>query len=189
MRAYEIIRMKWLAIAGFAAVFSAQAAPELCFDEAGRDYGIDPTLLMAISIQESRLNPTAINSASAGGTEDVCAMQLNSNNFAKLKNFNITRKDLLNNPCICVYSGAWILARNFQAYGRNWDSVGMYNTGPNPKLIKARREYARIIKSIYTVLLARKQLLEKGTGDPVKTSPFSENADQRTQIKDDKKPG
>lgn len=85
VRAYEIIRMKWLAIAGFAAVFSAQAAPELCFDEAGRDYGIDPTLLMAISIQESRLNPTAINSASAGGTEDVCAMQLNSNNFAKLK--------------------------------------------------------------------------------------------------------
>jgi soluble lytic murein transglycosylase-like protein len=171
--------MKWLAIAGFAAVFSAQAAPELCFDEAGRDYGIDPTLLMAISIQESRLNPTAINSASAGGTEDVCAMQLNSNNFSKLKN-SISRADLLNNPCICVYSGAWILAKNFQAYGRNWDSVGMYNTGPNPKLIKARREYARIIKSIYTVLLARKHT-GKGTGDPVKTSPFMKNDDHKNE--------
>ena len=57
-------------------------------------------------------------------------MQLNSNNFSKLKKFNITRADLLNNPCICVYSGAWVLAKNFQAYGRNWDSVGIYNAGP-----------------------------------------------------------
>jgi hypothetical protein len=59
-------------------------------------------------------------------------------------------------------------SQKLPGYGRNWDSVGMYNTGPNPKLIKARREYARIIKSIYTVLLARKQLLRKAQAIPLK---------------------
>ncbi|VYU36758.1 transglycosylase SLT domain-containing protein [Metakosakonia massiliensis] len=181
--------MKYLALVFLVLSLSVQAAPELCFDEAGRDYGIDPILLMAISIQESRLNPRAINSTSAGGTEDVCAMQLNSNNFGKLKRFNITRADLLNNPCICVYSGAWILARNFQAYGRNWDSVGIYNAGPRPELMKARREYAKIIKSIYTVLIARKKILETRAGDPVTVSPFDDKTDATTKINDIKKPG
>jgi len=181
--------MKYLPLGLLMLTLSAQATPELCFDEAGRDYGVDPILLMAISIQESRLNPRAINSTSAGGTEDVCAMQLNSNNFGKLKKFNITRADLLNNPCICVYSGAWVLARNFQAYGRNWDSVGIYNAGPNPKLMKSRREYARIIKSIYTILLARKHMLEKGAGDPAKTSPFEEKRAGTIKINDNKKTG
>jgi soluble lytic murein transglycosylase-like protein len=181
--------MKLLPLLFLVLTLSVRAAPELCFNEAGHDFRIDPTLLMAISIQESRLNPRAINSTSAGGTEDVCAMQLNSKNFGKLKKFNITREDLLNNPCICVYSGAWILARNFQSYGRNWDSVGIYNAGPKPELMKARREYARIIKSIYTILLARKQLLEKNAGDPVRTSPFGEKGDTAKNITDNKKPG
>ncbi len=181
--------MKYLPLGLLVLTLSAQAAPELCFDEAGRDYGIDPILLMAISIQESRLKPGAINSSSAGGTEDVCAMQLNSSNFKKLEKFNITRADLLNNPCICVYSGAWVLARNLKAYGRNWDSVGIYNTGPSLKLIKARREYAGIIKSIYTVLLARKQILEKRAGDPVQHSPFDEKMKAVKTINDNKKPG
>ena len=34
----------------------------------------------------------------------------------------------------------------------------MYNTGPSPKLIRQRREYAAIIKSIYRVLIARDEV-------------------------------
>jgi hypothetical protein len=34
---------------------SAGAAPQMCFDQAGKDYQIDPLLLMSISIKESRL--------------------------------------------------------------------------------------------------------------------------------------
>jgi len=40
--------MKWLALFTLAAVFSVQASPEMCFNKAGRDYGIDPLLLTAI---------------------------------------------------------------------------------------------------------------------------------------------
>lgn len=144
---------------------SCGAAPQLCFNQAGKDYNIDPLLLTAISIQESRLRPAVINSANRDGTEDVCAMQVNSSHYGKLKKFNITRERLLNEPCICVYTGAWVLARNFRSYGKNWDSVGMYNTGPSPKVIKARREYARKIKSIYRVLLARKIIEDRQNAD------------------------
>ncbi|MHA0273272.1 lytic transglycosylase domain-containing protein [Enterobacter ludwigii] len=144
-----------------AVTLSAGAPPQLCFDQAGRDYRIDPLLLMVISIQESRLKPQATNKSSAGGTQDFCAMQVNSSNFKKLEKFNIKRNDLMNDPCICVYTGAWVLARNFQDYGRNWNSVGIYNAGPSQKNMKARKEYMSIIKSIYRVLLARKEILNQ----------------------------
>lgn len=140
---------------------SCSAAPQMCFDKAGHDYGIDPLLLMSISIKESRLQPGAINKANRNGSEDVCGMQVNSSHYGKLREFNITRSDLLNDPCICVYTGAWVLAHNFRSYGKNWDSVGMYNTGPAKKLIAQRRSYAQSVKNIYRVLLARRDILEQ----------------------------
>lgn len=144
--------------------FSAGAAPQMCFDQAGHDYKIDPLLLMSISIKESRLKPKAINGSNRNGTEDVCGMQVNSSHYSKLKDFNISRERLLNDPCICVYTGAWVLAHNFRSYGKNWDSVGMYNTGPSKKLIERRRAYAQDIKNIYRVLLARRDILAQRSG-------------------------
>jgi soluble lytic murein transglycosylase-like protein len=159
-----IAKMNKIPFLLLAVALSARAAPEMCFNQAGRDYGIDPLLLTAISIKESRLNPAAINGSNSNGTEDVCGMQINSSHYGKLKNFNISRADLLSDPCICVYTGAWVLAKNFNGYGRNWDSVGMYNTGPSPKFIERRRAYARDIKNIYRVLLARKIIADKQAG-------------------------
>lgn len=143
---------------------SCSAAPQMCFDLAGRDYQIDPLLLMSISIKESRLRPAAINKANANGSEDVCGMQVNSSHYGRLQQFNISRADLLNDPCICVYTGAWVLAHNFRSFGKNWDSVGMYNTGPSKKLLRQRRAYADNIKNIYRVLLARKEILVQRSG-------------------------
>ncbi|PKE27626.1 lytic transglycosylase [Rahnella sp. AA] len=150
--------MKWLALFTLAAVFSAQASQEMCFTKAGRDYGIDPLLLTAISIQESRLRMDAINNHSAHHSEDVCGMQINSSHYPALRKFDITRERLLKEPCTCIYTGAWVLAHNFRAYGKNWDSVGMYNTGPSPKLIVQRRAYAGLIKNIYRILLATQMI-------------------------------
>lgn len=151
----------------------------MCFDQAGHDYGIDPLLLMSISIKESRLKAAAINGSNRDGTEDVCGMQVNSSHYGKLKNFNITRERLLKDPCICVYTGAWVLAHNFRSYGKNWDSVGIYNTGPSKKLITRRKAYAEDIKNIYRVLLARKTLLAQRSpqnGEKDRTGPTSETA-------------
>lgn len=82
-------------------------------------------------------------------------MQVNSSHYKELKKFNIDRERLLNDPCICTYAGAWVLAKNFNSYGRNWDSVGIYNAGPKETKMKARKSYAAKINSIYRVLLAR----------------------------------
>ena len=68
---------------------SAGAAPQMCFDQEGKDYQIDPLLLMSISIKESRLKPKAINGSNRDGTADVCGMQVNSSHYGKLKKFNI----------------------------------------------------------------------------------------------------
>lgn len=155
------MKINFLAPLLFAIVFPTSGAPQMCFDQAGKDYNIDPLLLMSISIQESRLIANATNSANRDGTEDVCGMQINSSHYKKLAGFNITRQRLMNDPCICVYTGAWVLAHNFRSYGKNWDSVGMYNTGPSKKLIVQRRAYAEKIKSIYRILQARKILIEK----------------------------
>jgi len=159
---------------------SAGATPQMCFDQAGHDYRIDPLLLMSISIKESRLKAAAINGSNRDGTEDVCGMQVNSSHYGKLKNFNITRERLLKDPCICVYTGAWVLAHNFRSYGKNWDSVGIYNTGPSKKLINRRKAYAEEIKNIYRVLLARKTLLAQRSpqnGEKDRTGPASETAE------------
>jgi len=75
-----------------------------------------------------------------------------------LQKFNIDRNTLLSDPCICVYTGAWVLAHNFMTYGKNWDSVGMYNAGSSEKMLKRRRAYAEDIKNIYKVLLAQKMV-------------------------------
>jgi hypothetical protein len=40
----------------------------------------------------------------------------------------------------------------------------MYNTGPNKKMIDRRRAYARDIKNIYRVLLARKDIIAQRAG-------------------------
>lgn len=162
--------------------FPAVAAPKMCFDQAGKDYNIDPLLLMSISIQESRLNPRAVNGANTNGTEDVCGMQINSTHYKKLAGFNITRERLMNDPCICAYTGAWVLAHNFNAYGKNWDSVGIYNTGPSKKLIAQRKEYAKKIQSIYRVLLARKIVAERHVmPDTASFKPITEPAKMATQ--------
>jgi soluble lytic murein transglycosylase-like protein len=166
--------MKWLPLLTLAAVFSAQANVDMCFNKAGHDYGIDPLLLTAISIKESRLKMAAINGGNRNKTEDVCGMQVNSSHYSALMKFNITRERLLKEPCTCVYTGAWVLAHNFKSYGRNWDSVGMYNTGPSKKLISQRRAYAGDIKNIYRILLARDMLERARTQKEISPSPMPE---------------
>lgn len=171
--------MKWFALFALTAIFAAQAEPQMCFTRAGHDFGIDPLLLTAISIQESRLNPKAVNGANRDKSEDVCGMQVNSSHYKELKRFNITRERLLNDPCICTYAGAWVIAKNFNSYGRNWDSVGIYNAGPKEKMMKARKSYARKINSIYRILVAREKVIARNNKNKFETT---DNLDSKNTL-------
>lgn len=136
-------------------VFSAPVEVSACYKKAGLDYGIDPDLLLAIGIQESHLNNSAINKKSF----DYCQMQVNSVHDKELKDFGINLKELTSKPCTCIYSGTWVLAKFFQRYGRSWDTVGMYNAGnKNTDKAKANRaSYSLKIRKIYTVIKMEKK--------------------------------
>lgn len=131
-----------------------------CFKEAGKAMKIDPILLLAISIQESRLKSGAIgvnrNSQNQIVSMDYGLMQINSKNLEKIFiDFGINRNILLNNPCINVYAGAYILRHNFNKWGENWWSVGAYNAGvKNSSAQQAKRErYSHQVKGIYMNLI------------------------------------
>ena len=129
-------------------------ASAFCFQDAGSRYRIDPLLLKAIAMQESGLNPHAINrNHDRHGrvtSTDYGLMQINSTHVPELVRLGIirSRQELLDNTCLNVEVGAWILARAFQVCDVNWQCLGAYNAGfgeGNPH----RLEYARRIFAIY----------------------------------------
>ena len=120
-----------------------------CFEQAGKAFHISPGLLKSIAIQESGLKYNAINTANRNRTEDICMMQINSVHYSRLKKLGVTRERLLKEPCLCVYTGAWVLSGLFKRYGKSWDTVGMYNAGPAASRKALRQKYANKVKNIY----------------------------------------
>ncbi|MRT57953.1 lytic transglycosylase domain-containing protein [Cedecea sp.] len=131
-------------------LFSAQAN---CWLDAGARYGIEPELLQAIAIVESNGNTAAMNK-NRDGSFDVGLMQINSSHFGALRKFRISQKDLLNDPCQSVMTGAWILAGQIQQFGYTWDAVGAYNAGTanTPKRRALRQQYIKKVAPQYARL-------------------------------------
>lgn len=151
------LKMKNGFIAFFMALFCfAPSAFSFCFDDAGRYYNINPDLLEAIAYTESRLEQGAINDKNRNGSVDYGLMQINSSWLSKLKNFGITKEDVINDSCINVFVGAWVLAQNFKSHGENWTSVGAYNAGFSSKKEKTRMKYIAIVKSNFQSIRERK---------------------------------
>ncbi|MCC3704289.1 transglycosylase SLT domain-containing protein [Rouxiella badensis] len=131
---------------------SAQAH---CWQEAGERYGIEPELLQAIGIVESNLNPTARNN-NKDGSYDIGLMQINSRNMPALNKFNITEQQLVDNPCLSVMSGAWILAGMIRQKGYSWEAVGGYNAGLSPKRAHLRKRYIKRVWPQYRRLVQQR---------------------------------
>ncbi|AIJ07817.1 transglycosylase SLT domain protein [Edwardsiella piscicida] len=122
-----------------------------CFVRAGQSYNISPILLKAIAIQESNLSSHVVSKMNANGTYDVGIMQINSFHFEKLKKMGITEDDLINDPCVNIFVGAYILAMNIKSNGATWESVGAYNAGYGKSLtsILNKEKYARLVFESY----------------------------------------
>ncbi|WGM03703.1 lytic transglycosylase domain-containing protein [Arsenophonus nasoniae] len=139
----------WLAIS------LTTAAKAFCFNEAGAIYQIDPKLLKAIAQQESSLSAKAVNiNRDKQGrvlSVDYGLMQINSKHIPKLKEMGVIRnqQDLLNQPCLNVKIGAWILAQHLRQCGVNWNCLGSYNAGFHPRNEKKRLRYAQQIYAHY----------------------------------------
>jgi Transglycosylase SLT domain len=105
-----------------------------CFDEAGKRYGINPALLVGIARAESSLNAHAINKNS-NGSVDLGLMQINSQWLQKLQT---SEEKLLDDACLNVTTGAYILRQCIDRHGYTWEAVGCYNAHSKGK----RMDYA-----------------------------------------------
>lgn len=98
-----------------------------CWHAAGDKYGISPTLLNAIGVVESNLNPLAVNRSHYHKTRtyDIGLMQINASKKV-MANLKLTQDDLLD-PCTNIHVGARILHEKFIRFGVTWEAVGAYN--------------------------------------------------------------
>ncbi len=127
-------------------------ASAFCFDEAGRYYNVSSDLLRAIAQVESGLDPNAYhenkNRDGKVTSRDFGLMQINSNWFPSLRQFNVTEQNIYD-PCFNVSLGAWVLSSNFASHGYNWQSVGAYNAGFSKRAENARNIYIQKIQKVY----------------------------------------
>lgn len=116
------------AIAFIASLVCVQAYAT-CFEEAGAMYNVNPDLLRAMAKVESSMRPDAVNNGHQTRTKsvDLGLMQINSRWLKTLEKHNITREALLQDSCLNLKVGAWILSDNMRRHGPNWTAVGAYN--------------------------------------------------------------
>lgn len=114
---------------------AAVPAAHACWEEAGRKYGINPWLLVAIARTESGLNPRAVNRGNGNGSYDVGLMQINSAWLPMLRSYGIDEERLFE-PCTNITVGAWILAQNMRRLGATWEAVGAYNAASHEKRVR-----------------------------------------------------
>jgi len=99
------------------------------FEKAGRDFGIESSLLKRIATIESSLNPRAMNQ-NKNGTVDIGLMQINSMHLRGLSKIGVTREALLD-PEVNVYVGALLLSSHIRKRGYNLQAIGCYHSA-NP---------------------------------------------------------
>lgn len=123
-----------------------------CWYEAAAKYQVSPVLLYTIAMVESGNNAKAINK-NKNGTEDIGLMQINSSHLPWLEKYGITREKLLNDPCLNVHVGAYILAENIYRHGYTWKAIGAYNA----KSPEKQARYAMKVWEMYLKLLSSRQ--------------------------------
>jgi soluble lytic murein transglycosylase-like protein len=147
-----------------ATLTAATPAYATCYEQAGREYTINPDLLRAIAFVESSWNNGAINQ-NANGSEDVCLMQINSFWIKHLARYGVTRERLINDPCLCVRTGAYVLAGEISRVGQTWLAVGQYHRGPSGPRSK-KIAYAERVRQVYLRLRALHRVQESLAANP-----------------------
>ncbi|MBB2164496.1 lytic transglycosylase domain-containing protein [Gluconacetobacter sp. 1b LMG 1731] len=110
-----------------------------CVTRAAAQYHIPEVLFRAILLTEG--GAVGRISRNPNGSYDMGPAQVNSTHLAELAHFGITRDELINDGCLNLHVGAWILARELDGHtpaepGEFWRRVGNYNSR-TPKLNQA----------------------------------------------------
>jgi len=110
---------------------AAPAAEEVtqvqaCLDQAAQRHGVEASLLRAVAMQESGLQPAAWR-RNTDGSEDLGLMQVNSRWLPTLQGYGITRQHLMQ-ACVSADVGAWILRQMIERHGHTWQGVAAYHS-------------------------------------------------------------
>lgn len=92
-----------------------------------QQYGVDPSLALAIAQQESSFNPTAVSQPNRNGTVDYGLMQINSSNLSSM---GLTPSSALD-PQANINAAMQLLAGYSTQYGGDPTAIAnAYNAGP-----------------------------------------------------------
>jgi hypothetical protein len=97
-----------------------------CIQGAADFHVVNPSILHAVLMVESGMNPLVI-SQNQNGTIDVGLGAMNSSHFSELSKFGITPGDLLND-CVATYVAAWQLKKGLNRFGNTWFGVAAYHS-------------------------------------------------------------
>ena len=97
-----------------------------CVPYAASFHQVSDSILRAILLVESGMNPNTINK-NANGSIDLGLGGMNSVHFQELAKFGIAPVHLLN-ACVATYVTAWQLKKQFTQYGVTWFAIGAYHS-------------------------------------------------------------
>ncbi|KXV74682.1 conjugal transfer protein TrbN [Acetobacter malorum] len=102
-----------------------------CVTEAAKRYRLPELLYRAILLTEG--GAVGRTSPNPNGSYDIGPAQINSSHLPELAKAGISRERLLNDGCLNIHVGAWILARELDGHTPNepaefWRRVGNYNS-------------------------------------------------------------
>ena len=117
-----------------------------CFEEAGKMYKIPPMLLQSIAWVESRYDKNAKNQ-NTNGSVDMGVMQINSLWLEPLSEYGVQKKHLYN-ACYNISIAAWILRKQINEVGYNWQAVAHYHSRTPDR----GESYARKVARVYFAL-------------------------------------
>jgi soluble lytic murein transglycosylase-like protein len=109
---------------------SARSSVDEFFAIASKKFDIPLEVLIAVKHVESgsRLDNAIVNK-NANGTFDLGVMQVNSSWLPTLAQFGVDAETLLENHCVNIAVGAWILADAMDKTSNLAEALSMYNSG------------------------------------------------------------
>lgn len=152
-----------------AGLAAAQQGGWQCWADASAKYNVPVDLLYAIARVETGNRAGLISKPNKNGTYDIGLMQINSMHLPRLAKQGITKKDLVEKPCVNLHVGAMILAEMIKRHGYTWVAIGAYNAGSHDKrVIYAKKVFAMHDKNVRE--RSRLALLEAGENKQGKTN-------------------
>ncbi|MEM5433794.1 lytic transglycosylase domain-containing protein [Paraburkholderia diazotrophica] len=123
----SLSRSLWIRRALLCGALAAPLAAHAdCVLDAAKYHRVNPTVLLAIAVVESKMRPDAMH-VNANGSHDMGVMQINSIHLPELARYGVKREDLYDG-CKNVYTGAWILRKRLDEYGNTWAAIGAYHS-------------------------------------------------------------